>query len=67
MPKAIFSKHFHWQRPKTGDGKPPVGFGAMPKADPQLFPSDFIAAAVDAGAAKKVGGKAPADDASDDQ
>jgi len=47
--KAIFTREFHWSRPRS-----PLGFGARPSPEPQTFPRDFIEAAVKAGAATRV-------------
>lgn len=44
--KAVFSQDFHWSRPQS-----PVGFLAFASPNPQLFPHDFIEAAVAVGAA----------------
>lgn len=51
--KAVFSREFHWRRPKSG-----LGFGARASDEPQTFPRDFIDAAVKAGAAEIVSSKA---------
>lgn len=48
MAKAIFTREFHWTRPKG------LGFGAKASEKPQSFPHDFIDVAVAAGAASKV-------------
>ncbi len=47
--KAIFVREFHWSRPGAR-----YGFGARPAPEPQSFPRDFIAAAIEAGAARPV-------------
>jgi len=47
--KAIFNREFHWRHPETK-----VGFGAKVKDEPQSFPSDFVKAAIAAGAAVEV-------------
>lgn len=49
MPRAIFNRDFHWNHPKR-----PFGFFAAKSDKPQSFTSEFIKAAVKAGAAKEV-------------
>ena len=61
MPKAIFHKPVGYTSPKGL-----VGWHAEPSDEPQSFPEQFIAYAVDAGAATRVDGKgdeAPAEPA----
>lgn len=48
MAKAVFTKEFHWGRKKSN-----IGFGAKPGPKVQVFPRDFIEAAIAAGAAHK--------------
>lgn len=48
--KAIFTREFHYTR----SAPPRLGWGATPSPEPQLFPREFIQAAVRAGAATLV-------------
>lgn len=47
--RAVFVREFHWGRPGSN-----IGFGAFAADEPQTFPRDFIAAAIEAGAAVPV-------------
>jgi len=49
MAKAIFTHDFHWSRPGVN-----IGFAARAGKEPQTWPADFIAAAVEAGAATEI-------------
>lgn len=52
--KAIFTGEFHYSSRKTN-----AGWSAYPSEEPQLFPSEFIAAAIKAGKAQAVPAKKP--------
>jgi hypothetical protein len=47
MPKAIFTREFHYSSRKKN-----VGWSAYPSGKPQSFPSEFIDAAIEAGCAE---------------
>ena len=44
---AVFHREFNWSRPKSRHS-----FKVRPKPEPQQWPRDVIAAAIEAGAAK---------------
>ena len=52
MAKAIFTKRVGYTSPKSI-----AGWHAEPSPDPQPFPEEFIAYAVEAGAATRADGK----------
>ena len=47
MPKAIFTREFHYSSRKKN-----VGWSAYPSSKPQSFPAEFIDAAIKAGCAQ---------------
>lgn len=47
--KAIFHREFHYTSRKYN-----AGWSAYPKSEPQLFPHEFIEAAIEAGCATEV-------------